>query len=83
MKIPGFTAVASLAKGDAYYYAAGKAHVDPRPLQPAQSETFEPNHPVPVLSHPGIGNCLKYRCSTYHGWHGLPVKICHWVVGWC
>jgi hypothetical protein len=67
MNLPGFTAEASLTKGDADYYAADRAFRGPAVLQPAHSLTYFPHGEVPHLDHPGVPNCLKWVCKLGQG----------------
>jgi hypothetical protein len=86
MNIPGFTAEASLAKGNTLYRTTGEAPLDSASLRPAQSETIDPNHvALGLVHHPGVGNCLKKVCPLIRTPFGDIIRSpwCHWVVGWC
>ena len=79
--IPGYTAEASLFNVSTRYQATAEATVYGGIVQPA-SDVFFPNRPVPGLSFPFWGNCLKLVC-TVHFVHGLPVRECRWVNAIC
>ena len=89
MSVPGFTADASFSAGKEQYNAfiqlvensAILRLAGPIDLHNAVSEIVS-MYPI-GLFHPGTGNCLRRVCWVEHGWHGLPVKRCDWVVGWC
>jgi hypothetical protein len=80
MNIPGFTAEASLSKGERLYYTAGEALLEAAVVQPAQSDVFYPNRPPLALLQP----CFKLVCpEIITRWGDRIHYPCHWVFGYC
>ncbi len=63
MNIPGFTAEASLYNGNARYQATAEANFYGGIVQPAQSDVFDPDRPIPHLCSWGYG-CRWILIST-------------------
>ena len=76
MNMPGFTAETSLYNGNVPYQTTTEATVYGGLVQPAQSDVFHPDRPIPHLCSWGYG-CrwiqsidrfgkphLKYRCGV-------------------
>jgi hypothetical protein len=71
MSMPGFTAAASLYNVGTRYQATAEARFHGGIVQPAASEVFHPNQPVPFLStqlfYPDRPIwCLKWDCLFWN-----------------
>jgi hypothetical protein len=70
MKMPGFTAEASLFNGDMCYHATAKATVYGGVVRPAAIyDIYTPSFPLYCR--------LVYKCRTYG--YGQPFQLCSWV----
>jgi hypothetical protein len=70
MNMPGFTAAASLYNDGGRYQATAEARFYGGIVQPAASEVFHPDQPVPFLStqlfYPGRPVwCLRWECAFW------------------
>jgi len=84
MTIPNFTAEASLFHINVRY----QAHIAPGfkdEIQPAQSDVFHPDRPLPFLYsdvyHPRPLYCLKRRCTNVAPPGYPPKLLCRWELG--
>jgi hypothetical protein len=83
MKMPGFTAEASLFNGDMCYQATAATTVYGGVVRPALSDVLNLDDPVFSISQFRRFNCLKRVCSFGLDVFGRPMYECRWVSAIC